>query len=312
MANDNLTMDQAVEQLGDVSELFGEKPEEEEQELAKDESEEESEEELEDEDEEEETEEETEEEAEEEVDENPVISWETKTGEKVEVTLSDLQNGYMAQKDYTRKTMALADERRQYETKMSEIEKMEGQLQDTLIQWAIEDQDNIDWERLATENPQQFVIQQAHMMQSQKTRTQAQEALKELHEVQERRKAQHAEEYLLREFPEWKDPKVAKAAGHELAAAAQAYGFTTAEYQMYLKDEPRIARVLRDAGQFRALQDKPAKVEKRVANTGKTLRPGSKTTAKQRQSRKSQEANQRFNKNPTMANALAALPDLDF
>lgn len=43
-------------------------------------------------------------------------------GEELEVTLDELQKGFMMGKDYTRKTMSLAEQRKQVEAKIAEID----------------------------------------------------------------------------------------------------------------------------------------------------------------------------------------------
>ena len=44
-------------------------------------------------------------------------------GEDVEVTLDELQNGYSRQRDYTRKTQELAEQRKSFEAKQKEVSK---------------------------------------------------------------------------------------------------------------------------------------------------------------------------------------------
>jgi len=53
-------------------------------------------------------------------DEDPVIAWETASGDKFEVPVSELKQGYMRQQDYTHKSQALAEERRTVHEKVQE------------------------------------------------------------------------------------------------------------------------------------------------------------------------------------------------
>jgi hypothetical protein len=90
-------------------------------------------------------------------------------GEETEVTLKELIKGYQRGADYTKKTMRLADERRGIERAKADLEseraavvldrrryaeRLEGQVP-ALKQQLAQFQD-IDWNRLATENPTLF------------------------------------------------------------------------------------------------------------------------------------------------------------
>jgi predicted ribosome quality control (RQC) complex YloA/Tae2 family protein len=53
-------------------------------------------------------------------------------GEEVEVTIDELLSGYSRTQDYTRKTMALADQRKSLETELEQIRQERAQLTQVL------------------------------------------------------------------------------------------------------------------------------------------------------------------------------------
>jgi hypothetical protein len=311
---DNLTMDQAVDELGDLTELLTGEAEEEDAEEHDDPTPDDDEE-VKAEEEEDEPDEESEEEEEEpdteELSDATVLEWETKAGEKHKATFAELKSGYIREQDYTRKNMEVADMRREVEAERDAITTKHEKLDEALTQWAIEAEPQIDWVRLSQENPQEYIRASAWYASQKEKKDAARDALAAMKQEIHADKVQRAEKYLLREFPEWRDHSVAMEATTGLMAAARTYGITDDQFRTYLVENPALALVLKDAAAFREMKEKPAKVEKRVSKPGKTLRPGPKTTAKQKLSRKTQEAARRFGKAPTMQNALAALDGVD-
>lgn len=77
-------------------------------------------------------------------------------GEEVEVSLPELLKGYSREQDYTRKTMALAETEKSIEAKFAE----ELQQQVALFEQMdpiLSEAGQIDWQRLATEDPATYV-----------------------------------------------------------------------------------------------------------------------------------------------------------
>ena len=81
-------------------------------------------------------------------------------GEEVEVTIDELLSGYSRTQDYTRKTMALADQRKSLETELEEIRGERAQLAQVLEQIDVQDQEQEpNWDALYQQDPQQWLIQ---------------------------------------------------------------------------------------------------------------------------------------------------------
>ena len=141
-------------------------------------------------------------------------------GEDVEVTLDELQNGYSRQRDYTRKTQELAEQRKSIEAKQKEISekdaiysqllpKMEATLKGEL-------ENEPDWNKLYEADPIAYVRekdlwnekkQKLQAVQDEATRLQQEEVAKQQKELEEFIK--HGNEQLLKIIPEWQDSEVA-------------------------------------------------------------------------------------------------------
>ena len=141
-------------------------------------------------------------------------------GEDVEVTLDELQNGYSRQRDYTRKTQELAEQRKSIEAKQKEISekdaiysqllpKMEATLKGELG-------NEPDWNALYEADPIAYVRekdlwnekkQKLQAVQDEATRLQQEQVAKQQKELEEFIK--HGNEQLLKLIPEWQDNEVA-------------------------------------------------------------------------------------------------------
>ena len=167
----------------------------------------------------EETEEGEEEEVEEEVEE------ETYTikvdGEEIEVNLDELKAGYQRQSDYTRKSQALAEERKQNEAIQSERIRLEQerQMYANGLQMLKEQQesklaefDNIDWDTLKQEDEYQYMIKKDEYRDAQEKVQNAARQQQLVQQQQAQAAAQARAEFVQTEYarliealPEWGD-----------------------------------------------------------------------------------------------------------
>lgn len=146
-------------------------------------------------------------------------------GQDVQVKLSELKLGYQRQADYTRKTMAVAEEKRaaQSEAEKARAERAQYLAGLTKAQAAIEaalaqQNQTTNWEQLLTENPTEY-LKQRHL--AEQRQAQLQQVLGERQRVDSQLQAEAAEAYqrhiaeqqqdLLAKLPEWKDESRAKA-----------------------------------------------------------------------------------------------------
>ena len=211
-------------------------------------------------------------------------------GEDVEVTLDELQNGYSRQRDYTRKTQELAEQRKSIEAKQKEISekdaiysqllpKMEATLKGEL-------ENEPDWNKLYEADPIAYVRekdlwnekkQKLQAVQDEATRLQQEQVAKQQKELEEFIK--HGNEQLLKLIPEWQDNEVAS----KEKMAIRNYGINVLGYTAEQMDQVydyRHLLGLRNAWMYdktlKATKVKPTE-KKAVA---RTARPGTSNVPK--------------------------------
>ena len=142
-------------------------------------------------------------------------------GQDNEVTLPELKDGYLRQSDYTKKTQALAESRKQLEAAQEAAKQEQLRYQQNLDRLVSEQQSQQpqepDWDQLYEADPLEWMkqkedarsrkekqaeLQQAHM------RMQQQQAQEQQAQMQEYITQQH--QTLIETIPEWKDPEVMK------------------------------------------------------------------------------------------------------
>ena len=211
-------------------------------------------------------------------------------GEDVEVTLDELQNGYSRQRDYTRKTQELAEQRKSIEAKQKEISekdaiysqllpKMEATLKGEL-------ENEPDWNKLYEADPIAYVRekdlwnekkQKLQAVQDEAARLQQEQVAKQQKELEEFIK--HGNEQLLKLIPEWQDNEVAS----KEKMAIRNYGINVLGYTAEQMDQVydyRHLLGLRNAWMYdktlKATKVKPTE-KKAVA---RTARPGTSNVPK--------------------------------
>lgn len=141
-----------------------------------------------------------------------------------------LQAERLMQADYTKKTMAAAEERKAAEAEIQRASQERQQYAQNLqrmqmqLETALQSQQQIDWEQLIAENPQEALRQQ-HLMQVRQA--QLQQNYVEQQRVTQAMQAEQAQRFsqylsaqreeLLAKLPEWKDETKAKAQQAEVA-----------------------------------------------------------------------------------------------
>lgn len=163
-------------------------------------------------------------------------------GQEVQIPLSELKNGYQRQADYTRKTMEVAETRKAAEAERAQAQQERMQYAAKLqqaaaqLEGALEQQKQIDWQRLIEENPQEALRQQ-HLMQTRQA--QLQQAYAEQSRIAQLEQAERQEAYqsylqqqqeaLLAKLPDWKDEAKAKAEKVALRDYLQQQGYQAQE-----------------------------------------------------------------------------------
>ena len=233
-----------------------------------------------------------EEETEEEVD-TPDVYTVKINGEDHEVTEDELIKGYSRQADYTKKTQELSQYRSQldqaaqfYQTEVAATQEARQQYINSLAQGvqlslsSLQEFENIDWERLKTEDKEEYLTKRDDFREAQSSvqklkQTHAQEAEKQNAEQQHQFQnwAQTEHQKLVSILPDWGDPVKQKAIAGELREFAFTKGF--AEEELAQLFDHRSILILMQAKAWEDDQKKVKTVKsKKIKNKPKVIRSG--------------------------------------
>lgn len=217
---------------------------------------------------------------------------------EVEVTDDELEKGYLRTADYTRKTQALAEQRKAQEAEFTAVRAERQQyatdlvkLSEALGKTAPQEP---DWDKLAVENPEEFVSMRQAWDKFTKQRAAVDaEAAAAIAKVQADQQAAHKEmleaerSKLIEIIPEWVDSSVAKKEMGELSKFAESIGFTKEQVSQVF--DHRLVLLLRKASLFDKAEKAKPEVQKKIERV-KVATPGSrieqKPNAKLTQSKK--------------------------
>lgn len=216
-------------------------------------------------------------------------------GEEVEVTEDELVKGYSREKDYTRKTQALAEDRKAVQTEKQAAADARDQYVQRLeaVSQIIEQaQPRVD-QSLRTTNTAEWSAQM-HMHRQWSEQKQAVEAARTAaaQEADREKDAERAafvrqnREKLPELIPEWRDTKVQEVEVPKLYQHGIERGFSPEEMDD-LADSRAVA-ILRDAMKYRELMDKKPEVQSKL-QTVKTMKPGSPTPSRGQDERRARE-----------------------
>lgn len=186
----------------------------------------------------------------------------TINGQRVEVTLAELEGGYHRQADYTRKMQEVAQQRTAFETSARQNLAMREQLDQglrathQLMQASLPQEP--DWVALAAHSdPRMLTLAQLEWGKQQQRLTHVAQMIQAnqnagAQEWQQAHQARMADAFdkMLEANPDWKDPKVRARGQAEIAEYTAGLGFTQDDLKGIV--DPRIIGVLRDASAYRA------------------------------------------------------------
>jgi len=228
------------------------------------------------------------------------------------VTIDELLSGYSRTQDYTRKTMALADQRKSLEAELDQIRQERAQLTQVLEQIDVQDQEQEpNWDALYQQDPQQWLIQREVWRERQERKRALVEEKQRLLQAQEADKQRVVAQFVEQErgrltevLPQWRDEKVAKAEKAKVADYAKKIGFSDQEIAQFY--DHRAVTTLYKAMKFDELQSGKPKAKKQATPVAKA--GAATTTPKARDAyRKSQ---QRLAKTGKVADAAEAFKHL--
>jgi hypothetical protein len=209
-------------------------------------------------------------------------------GEEVEVPLDELLKGYSRTADYTRKTQAIAEARKQAAAEAAAAREERQKYAQTLA--ALEgtlkslQPPEIDWDRLYQENPVEWVRQrelvrsrqeQAAWVQTQKQALVEQQQAEERAEAEKTLEAERSK--LLEALPDWRDADKARAEKAKIVEYATGkLGFSVEEISDIY--DARAVVALRKAMMFDELMSKRDQMRPKIIQKAKPMRGGAAST----------------------------------
>ena len=243
-------------------------------------------------------------------------------GENVDVSLDELQNGYSRQADYTKKSQALAEERKQFShdrdavlLERQQYSQLLGALQQQLTAF---DEPAPDWDRLFDEDPIEGARQERQYRLRSEQRAQKMQAIaieqqrvndaNAQEQQQQMRGLIQSEAAQLPELiPEWRDEKIANKQREQLREYLIDQG--VAEEELGALVRANHIKVLRKAMLFDQGQKRVRKAQK-AGQGGKTVRSGSRQQQVKPSQRKTKAAFQRLKQNGSTENAASIIESM--
>jgi len=208
-------------------------------------------------------------------------------GEEKDVTLDELVSGYQKGEDYTKKSQALADQRKAVEAEAHAVnEAMQmrqeyaqrlSQVQELLSQ----NNDDVDLAELKENDPIQYAIKVAEKTENNKKLQLLQQEQNKLAQAQQQQVAQHQAKLVAHEaqmltekVKEFSDPKKAEQLKGEIRNFGKSIGFRDDEFaQVY---DHRHVIVMQKAAECDKLQKANPGVTKKLTKAPKMAKKGNK------------------------------------
>lgn len=247
-------------------------------------------------------------------DEQPQVFTVKVDGKEIEVTLDELQKGYSRTQDYTRKTQQIAETRKAVEAEVVAIRAEREQYAQLLgaLQQQLETagEQPVDWERLYTEDPIEWVRQRelARDKQERKAAIQSEQQRLSHLTVQQQTEEMKAklvqeQELLISAVPEWKDSKKATAEKALLLEFGRKIGFSEDELKNVYDHRAVIA--LRKAALYDQMVSKRKDIKPVVNNGPRPVKPSA--AGRVSQSTEGTRAKQRLAKTGRVDDAARAI-----
>ena len=265
------------------------------------------------------------EETEEEDDEGPDLYAVTVEGKEELITLEDLTASYLRQSDYTKKTQAIAEQRKDLDSHLAEMSHERQTIQQERAQYAnalksvIENSNidrwaNVDWENLKAQDPLEFALRKDEFREEQDKIRRAQDEHNRMTHLQSQenqrlyQEARHSEgEALVAALPDWGEPEKQRVIADQLRVYANSVGFEDQEVNALL--DHRQILTLRKAMLYDALQETDVK-SKKIKGKPKVIRAGKGIDKKAQSKRQRASTMTRLKKTGHVNDAAKAFEDL--
>jgi len=244
-------------------------------------------------------------------------------GKELEVTLDELRKGYSRYSDYTRKTQALAEERKSFQGEAEAIRMERAQYAELLpalkAQLEVQSDAEPDWDNLYNEDPIEAARLERHWNKSRQERvaklqainTEQQRIAEEMAREQQRALAdivQSERAKLTEVIPEWKDESTMQSEAKELREWAINNGFSERDLSALV--QASHVSILRKAMMFDKGSKKVEKVKAQPRKVARIVRPGSSGTQVATRSTDVKNASQRLVRSGRISDAAALLDKL--
>lgn len=236
-------------------------------------------------------------------------------GKEVAVTLDELQKGYSRTEDYTRKTQALAQERKSAQAEFESVRQERAQYAQllTALQTQLQQaQPQVDMDLLYQEDPIEWVKQREMQRVNAEKMMAIQSEQQRLAQEQQREQQIHwqselgrQKEMLLAQAPELKDPKIAAKAKQDWLNSGKAIGLT--EQELNGITDHRFLLALRKLAAYDSLVNKRQALKPTVT-PGPTAKPG--MAARRPQSSVMKQSQQRLAKTGHVRDAASLIERL--
>jgi hypothetical protein len=225
-------------------------------------------------------------------------------GEEIEVTLDELQKGYMMQADYSRKTAEVSEKRKALEAKESQINEKLSEAEQ-LIQFELDELKSEDMLELKEYDPESYwkKVEKVNA-KAEKFKVKKQEQQEKLLAKKQKLLAEEREK-LLNAVPDWAvDADRMQTESKELAETLATFGFSDAE--IGAMSDHRMILLAREALKLKQLQGQKPQ-NKLVKEPPKSIRPSTKPTKAQVQDSKTKEMRDRLRKSGGQKDAAALI-----
>ncbi len=226
-------------------------------------------------------------------------------GDGLRVSLDQVREGFMLKADHTRKTQALAEERRAVEAvRAQKLMALEQALEQALGQLQQQAAPSKSLQALLAEDPVNGLArfaQQVDRMQQlsaarELARGQRNEHLAAAKAERDRHLAQHY----------WTSAAEAEKGIAEAVGYAKSYGYGD-EFLAAALNDPHAVAILDKARKFDELQAGKARIERLVADKPKVVRPGAKVSAQAANHGAAQSARSKLKSSGSLSDAVAYL-----
>ena len=239
-------------------------------------------------------------------------------GQEIDVTLDELQKGYSRNADYTRKTQALSEERKQAQAEMAGAKNERLQYHQVLEQLKNQTLNGQgpepDWDKLREEDPDTFAVRWAdhQRRQSQIAGINAeQQRVQQIHQAEQEKELEatltREKETLLEKLPDWNDGEVASKERRQITEWGLNNGYSQDQLNGIVNHVDILT--LRKAMLFDQLQTKQKSRKPVVKKSAPTLKPGSANNVPRPRSQM-EKASRRLKKSGSVRDAAAVFEQI--